>query len=153
MTDTEETPVVSEATAPAADMEESPVKAKSTRKSEPKAAAVETAAAAEIPAAEIRAPYHVVSGGAVDPVLLSKAVPAGETRERKSLTVHHIQRALAEKGYSEAAADLDGRMGALTVLALTAWQVETGAEPTGRFTAETFAALFAGDPNVEVVLD
>ena len=151
MTDTEETPVVSEATAPAADMEESPVKAKSTRKSEPKAAAVEIAA--EIPAPEIRAPYHVVSGGAVDPVLLSKAVPAGETRERKSLTVHHIQRALAEKGYSEAAADLDGRMGALTVLALTAWQVETGAEPTGRFTAETFAALFAGDPNVEVVLD
>ena len=152
MTDTEETPVVSEAAAPATDMEDAPVKAKGTRrKSVGETAPVE--AAETVAPVPVLKPYHVVSGAERDSVHLSKAVPAGETRERKSLTVHHIQRALAEKGYSDAAADLDGRMGPLTAAALAAWQADTGAEPTGRFTAETFAALFAGDPNVEVVLD
>lgn len=98
-----------------------------------------------------RRPRHVVGGGVTDSVYLSQAVE--NKLARKSLTVHHVQRALAEAGYPDAAADRDGYYGVLTQAAVTAFQEDKGFEGHGVMNAETFKALFKGDPNVTVILE
>jgi hypothetical protein len=92
---------------------------------------------------------HVVSGKDKDDVFLSKAV-FKNPYARKSLTVHHLQRRLAELGYDDAAADRDGWYGELTKLAVSAWQKANRIEPTGLMNAKTLEGIFAGDPNVRV---
>ena len=71
---------------------------------------------------------------------------------RKSLTVHHLQRRLAELGYGDAAADRDGWYGDLTKAAVESFQGDNKLEATGIIDADTFKRIFAGDPNVLVVL-
>lgn len=95
---------------------------------------------------------HVVSGKDKDDVFLKQAVYKNP-RARKSLTVHHLQRRLAELGYGDAAADRDGWYGDLTKLAVEAWQKDNKVEPTGLMNAKTLEGIFAGDPNVRVVID
>ncbi len=95
---------------------------------------------------------HVVSGKDKDDVFLKQAV-FKNPRARKSLTIHHLQRRLAELGYGDAAADRDGWYGDLTKLAVEAWQKDNRVEPTGLMNAKTFEGIFAGDPNVRVVTD
>lgn len=95
---------------------------------------------------------HVVSGKDKDDVFLKQAV-FKNPRARKSLTIHHLQRRLAELGYSDAAADRDGWYGDLTKLAVEAWQKDNKVEPTGLMNAKTIEGIFAGDPNVRVNTD
>lgn len=95
---------------------------------------------------------HVVSGKDKDDVFLKQAV-FKNPRARKSLTIHHIQRRLAELGYSDAAADRDGWYGDLTKLAVQGYQKDNRIEPTGLMNAKTLEGIFAGDPNVRVVVD
>lgn len=92
---------------------------------------------------------HVVSGKDKDDVFLKQAV-FKNPHARKSLTVHHLQRRLAELGYHDAAADRDGWYGDLTKLAVEAWQRDNKIEPTGLANAATLEGIFAGDPNVRV---
>lgn len=90
---------------------------------------------------------QVVSGGETDPVLLASIVfknPAA----RKSLSVHHVQRRLAELGYPDAHTDKDGWYGDLTRKAMAEYQRDNGLEGDGIADAVTLAHLFADDPNV-----
>jgi hypothetical protein len=95
---------------------------------------------------------HVVSGKDKDDVFLKQAVYKNP-RARKSLTIHHLQRRLAELGYADAAADRDGWYGGLTKLSVEAWQKDNKIEPTGLMNAKTLEGIFAGDPNVRVNTD
>lgn len=95
----------------------------------------------------------VVGGGETDPVLYSKARVPGPTEGRKSLTVLHIQRALADAGFADAASAPGGRFEALTTRAVTLWQESRDEPATGVLTREQFADLFEGDPNVTVTQD
>lgn len=95
---------------------------------------------------------HVVSGKDKDDVFVKNAVYKNP-RARKSLTVHHIQRRLAELGYGDAAADRDGWYGDLTKLAVEGYQKDNRLTVTGLMDVKTMEALFAGDPNVRVVAD
>lgn len=105
------------------------------------------------PATRKIAPSAVVSAGATDPVTYSKARVPGPRENRKSLTVLHIQRRLAEEGYAEAASAPGGHYEALTSNAVRKFQSYLGAEETGTLTREQFEVLFQDDPNVTVVMD
>ena len=94
----------------------------------------------------------VVSGGATDEVFLSRCV-FKNPYARKSLTVHHVQRRLADIGYTVVNADKDGWYGDMTKLAVSQFQADNGLEGDGMMNAVTFEDLFAGDPNVTVVID
>lgn len=100
------------------------------------------------PAAEAT---HVVGNGDYDQVFLKQCVYKN-MYARKSLTVHHLQRRLAELGYGDAAADRDGWYGDLTMESVKAFQGDNKLEATGVMDATTFERIFAGDPNVKVVL-
>lgn len=93
---------------------------------------------------------YVVSGADKDPVFLSACVYMNKFN-RKSLTVHHLQRRLVELGYGDAAGDKDGWYGELTELAVKGFQTANAFEATGRMDAKTFEAIFAGDNNVEIM--
>lgn len=95
----------------------------------------------------------VVGGGDTDQVVYSKARVPGPTENRKSLTVLHIQRRLADEGYAEAASAPGGRYEALTTSAVRGYQKSLGEPATGLLTREQFADLFEGDPNVTVFID
>jgi peptidoglycan hydrolase-like protein with peptidoglycan-binding domain len=112
---------------------------KPTPKAKPKAAAPKPRKALK---------DSVVGNGDTDPVVYSRVAVETRGRSRKSLTVHHLQRRLAWLGYAEAASDLDGQYGTLTIRAVQAWQADNGAEATGDLTREQFLAVFEGDPNV-----
>ena len=113
----------------------------------------ESAEVAPAPTRKARkTPSAVVGGGKTDEVLFSRVVPAERARTRKSLTLHHLQRRLAELGYAEAAAARDGQLDTLTQAAIEAWQKDNG-HPVGTLQAAEFEAIFKGDPNVTVVLD
>ncbi len=99
------------------------------------------------------APGAVIGPGATDDVVYSKARVPGPTEGRKSLTVLHIQRRLAEEGFAEAASAPGGRYEALTTRAVQAYQSTLGAEVTGVLTRGQFEELFRGDPNVTVTVD
>lgn len=94
---------------------------------------------------------HVVTNADADPVYLSSCVYQNKYA-RKSLTVHHLQRRLVELGYKDAEGDKDGWYGELTAIAVKDYQKDNGLEQTGMMDADTFAKVFAGDPNVEVHL-
>lgn len=123
--------------------------------------AVEEAVAVEEPVEDITpvknsapasAPNAVVGTGDADNVYLSKCVYKN-MYAKKSLTVHHLQRRLTELGYTEADADKDGWYGDGTARAVRALQEYLGIESDSGMNAETFEAVFAGDPNVQVVID
>lgn len=95
---------------------------------------------------------HAVSGAAQDPVRLSRCVFKNQF-ERKSLTVHHVQRRLAELGHAGALSDKDGWYGDATALAVADFQAVCGFPVSGQMDAATFERLFAGDINVVVHLD
>ena len=92
---------------------------------------------------------HVVSGADKDEVYLKQCV-FKNPYARKSLTIHHLQRRLAELGYDDAAADRDGWYGDLTKAAVEAYQKDNKLDGSGTMNAKTFEAIFAGDPNVRV---
>jgi len=94
---------------------------------------------------------HVVGLGDKDEVLLAQCVYKN-MYARKSLTVHHLQRRLAELGYGDASADLDGWYGDLTKESVRQYQGDNNLEATGVMDAETFKRIFKGDPNVMVVV-
>ena len=95
-----------------------------------------------------RAP-HAVSGAVQDDVYLMRCVFKNQF-ERKSLTVHHVQRRLAELGHAGALVDKDGWYGDHTLNAVKQFQESIGLEAAGMMDAVTFERLFAGDPNVIV---
>lgn len=95
--------------------------------------------------------YAVVSGEDQDPVYLKRCVYKDLTR-KKSLSVHHVQRRLAEWGYPNANLDKDGYYGDHTVAAVQQFQNDHGLEGDGMMNSSTLKAIFSGDPNVRVVL-
>jgi len=132
--------------APVAVPEPTPAEDK-TPVEEPKPVQVEKPAAK--PAVPAR---HVVTAADADPVRLSACVYQNKFN-KKSLTVHHLQRRLVELGYTDAVGDKDGYYGELTHKAVADFQKANRHEATGLMDAKTFAAIFNGDPNVEVVID
>jgi len=94
-------------------------------------------------------PGAAVSGNAVDQVLLSSCVFKNKFA-RKSLSIHHVQRRLAELGYPDAASDRDGWYGDLTAAAVAVFQADEGLEATGVLDMATLNAIFHDDPNVVV---
>lgn len=95
--------------------------------------------------------FAVVTAGATDPVHLSKCVR--NDLQRKSLTVHHLQRRLAEWGYADAYADRDGYYGDKTTKSVAQFQADHKLPGDGVMNAETLKAIFEGDTNVKVILD
>jgi hypothetical protein len=93
---------------------------------------------------------HVVGLGDKDEVVLAQCVYKN-VYARKSLTVHHLQRRLAELGYGDASADLDGWYGDLTKESVRQYQGDNNLEATGVMNADTLKRIFNGDPNVLVV--
>jgi hypothetical protein len=95
---------------------------------------------------------QVVGSGETDPVFLSRARYKNPLT-RKSLTVHHLQRRLAELGYS-AGADQDGLYGDITLAAVAEYQKDEGidTDSPGAMDEETLTSIFRDDPNVRVVL-
>lgn len=93
----------------------------------------------------------VVSGGSTDPIYYSKAKIPSRGEARNSLSVLHVQRALAFAGV--AVGSPTGRYDSVTQSAVSAYQSSVGEEPTGVLTRKQFVALFEGDPNVEVIVD
>jgi hypothetical protein len=105
----------------------------------------------DIPAAKAAPTPHVVGSGEYDDVFLNRCVYKN-VYARKSLTVHHLQRRLGELGYGDATADRDGWYGDLTKESVKQFQGDNKLEDTGIVDATTFERVFAGDPNVRVVL-
>jgi peptidoglycan hydrolase-like protein with peptidoglycan-binding domain len=157
MTDINETPAQ-----PAAEAVE-PEKVESTPTPEPAPVAVPEPAPVAVekpaeepkpvPAANPAVPArHVVTAAKADPVHLSACVYLNKYN-KKSLTVHHLQRRLVELGYNDAVGDKDGWYGELTHKSVADYQKANRLEATGLMDAKTFAAIFNGDSNVEVVID
>lgn len=137
-----ETPVVvEEVVEEVVVVEESTVAPEPTPEPEPKPKASKPAAEAT----------HIVGNGDYDQVFLKQCVYKN-MYARKSLTVHHLQRRLGELGYGDATADRDGWYGDLTMESVKAFQGDNKLEATGMMDAKTFERIFAGDPNVKVVL-
>jgi hypothetical protein len=95
--------------------------------------------------------YAVVGGEEQDEVHLSRAIYKN-MRQKRSLTVHHIQRRLKEWGFRDAYSERDGFYGDLTKKSVTEFQESLGLEVTGMMDAETMTRLFEGDTNVTVHL-
>jgi hypothetical protein len=94
---------------------------------------------------------HVVGNGDADDVYLAKCVYKN-IYERKSLTIHHLQRRLEELGYKDVIGDRDGWLGELTMISVEKFQQDKGLAATGKVDADTFRKIFEGDTNVNVVL-
>lgn len=92
----------------------------------------------------------VVSNNAVDDVKLSSCI-FKNVNNRKSLTVHHIQRRLAELGYDLALQDADGYYADWTKIAVMSYQMDHGFTATGMMDAATLEKIFTNDPNVRIV--
>jgi hypothetical protein len=95
--------------------------------------------------------YAVVGGEEQDEVHLSRAIYKN-MKQKRSLTVHHIQRRLKEWGFRDAYSERDGFYGDLTKKSVTEFQESLGLEVTGMMDAETMTRLFEGDTNVTVHL-
>lgn len=93
--------------------------------------------------------YAVVSNEDKDVVSVAKAIYKN-IYQKKSLTVHHIQRRLNEWGYKEAFLDKDGFYGDLTKGAMEKFQSDKNLNVTGLADYETLVALFENDSNVVV---
>jgi hypothetical protein len=94
---------------------------------------------------------HVIGKGDADDVYLAKCVYKN-IYERKSLTIHHLQRRLEELGYNDVVGDKDGWLGDLTKIAIEKFQKDKGLAATGNVDADTFRKIFEGDSNVNVVI-
>ena len=94
---------------------------------------------------------HVVGNGDADDVYLAKCIYKN-IYERKSLTIHHLQRRLEELGYNDVVGDKDGWLGELTMMSVEKFQQDKGLAATGTVDADTFMKIFEGDTNVNVVL-
>ena len=94
---------------------------------------------------------HVIGKGDADDVYLAKCVYKN-IYERKSLTIHHLQRRLEELGYNDVVGDKDGWLGDLTKIAIEKFQKDKGLDATGKVDADTFRKIFEGDSNVNVVI-
>jgi hypothetical protein len=95
---------------------------------------------------------HAAVTGDVDEVYLSKCVYENKF-ERKSLTIHHLQRRLEELGYKDVVGDRDGWLGELTMLSVNQFQKDKGLDVTDKSVDEvTFISIFAGDPNVNPIV-
>jgi len=94
---------------------------------------------------------HVIGKGDADDVYLAKCVYKN-IYERKSLTIHHLQRRLEELGYKDVIGDKDGWLGDLTMMSVEKFQKDKGLAATGKVDADTFRKIFEGDSNVNVVL-
>ena len=104
-----------------------------------------------IPVVTKPAEKHVVGTGDTDDVYLAKCVYKN-IYERKSLTIHHLQRRLEELGYKDVVGDKDGWLGELTMMSVEKFQKDKGLAATGKVDAETFKKIFEEDTNVNVVL-
>lgn len=93
--------------------------------------------------------YQAAVTGDHDDVYLDKCI-VKNLHNKKSLTVHHLQRRLWELGFTSAADDKDGYYSDLTIDAVAAFQAANGLEETGIVDEETFKAIFKGDPIVVV---
>jgi peptidoglycan hydrolase-like protein with peptidoglycan-binding domain len=87
-------------------------------------------------------PYAVT--GDRDDIYLEHCI-VKNAANRKSLTVHHLQRRLYELGYKSASKDRDGYYGNNTIEAVAAWQAASNIEATGVIDAESFKKIFTGD--------
>ena len=99
---------------------------------------------------------HVAGSAAVtgvsDDVYLSKCVYENKY-ERKSLTIHHMQRRLEELGYKDVVGDRDGWLGELTMMSVNQFQHDKGLDVTDKSVDEvTFISIFAGDSNVNPII-
>lgn len=95
-------------------------------------------------------PYRGAVTGAQDTVRFDNCIVKNRYN-RKSLTVHHVQRRLWECGHKDALKDRDGYYGDITIAAVAEFQREQSIEPAdGIMTEETFTRLFTGDPIVRV---
>lgn len=95
--------------------------------------------------------YAVVSNDSVDTVHASKIIVHNKA-QKKSLSVHHLQRRLNEWGFTSAYLDKDGYCGDNTVLAIIEFQKRVGIFPaTGAPDYETLERIFEGDTNVKLV--
>ena len=103
------------------------------------------------PVVDKPAEKHVVGTGDTDDVYLAKCVYKN-IYERKSLTIHHLQRRLEELGYNDVVGDKDGWLGELTMIAIEKFQKDKGLAATGTVDADTFRKIFEGDSNVNVVI-
>jgi hypothetical protein len=93
----------------------------------------------------------VVGNGEVDDVLLSSCVYKNDAN-RRSLTVFHVQRRLIELELLQDGSVKAGYYGDLTRNAVLKFQESKGIPGDGLMNADTFTALFEGDPNVRVSL-
>ena len=123
---------------------------------EPAPAPVEPEPAPAIVPVEVPQPEPVVAHaavtGAMDEVYLSKCVYENKY-ERKSLTIHHLQRRLEELGYKDVVGDRDGWLGELTMASVNQFQKDRGLDVTDKsLDSNTFSQIFAGDPNVNINL-
>lgn len=92
--------------------------------------------------------YSVVSGADKDVVAL-KNIVFKNAIQKKSLSVHHLQRRLVEWGFGDSYADRDGYFGVNTLKAIHDFQ-EAQNLPTGDLDIVTLKAIFEGDTNVKV---
>jgi hypothetical protein len=143
-----ETAAVEEVVIPAADWHEP---APAVEELEPVAVVEEVSTPAPVSFTYTPAEPIAVSGDEVDTVKLSVCIYKN-IYNKKSLTIHHVQRRLVELGYGEAGGDLDGFYGDLTKNAVSSFQKDKGIEGDGLMDEQTFTSLFAGDPNVVVEL-
>lgn len=94
--------------------------------------------------------YAVVSNDLIDTVHASKIIPHN-VKQKKSLSVHHLQRRLNEWGFSEAYLDKDGYYGDFTARAISDFQTKVGLPVTGLPDFNTLTRVFEGDTNVRLV--
>lgn len=99
-------------------------------------------------AAPAKPKKHVVSKNVdADPVAYDTYVSPASN---KSLTIYHVQRRIAELGFTEGLADPGGRNGELTQYAVKQWQKSVKAQETGILTRKQFEAIFENDPSVSL---
>jgi peptidoglycan hydrolase-like protein with peptidoglycan-binding domain len=93
----------------------------------------------------------VVGTGVVDDVVLSSCIYKNDAN-RRSLTVYHVQRRLIELELLQDGLVKAGYYGDLTKQAVAVFQANNNIVGDGLMNADTFTALFEGDPNVRVSL-
>jgi peptidoglycan hydrolase-like protein with peptidoglycan-binding domain len=92
----------------------------------------------------------VVSGKEVDNVSLSALVYKNQLN-KKSLSVHHLQRRLNELGYTTAFLDKDGWLGDGTKIAIEQFRKDRDLLGTDLINKATLEALFAEDKGIVIV--
>jgi peptidoglycan hydrolase-like protein with peptidoglycan-binding domain len=93
----------------------------------------------------------VVSGKEVDDVLLSSLIYKNP-HNKKSLSIHHLQRRLTELGFPLASSDKDGWLGDGTKIAIEQFRKKNNLPDAGLIDAETLKAIFDGDKGINLIL-